>query len=372
MKTIELDIIIPAYRLQPRYLLPILQLPAPEGLKPRFTIVADNPTVTIAPELQAALQEKAAQLIVNQENKGAQESRNIGLDNTHGEWILFLDDDILPEPNLLGAYFKWIMNDSEGYLGAAGTTIFPPPENAFTKGIVASDILTFFDLPDHYQKMKWGVTANILIRRADLGQLRFSKEFPKFGGGEDIDLFIRVGMQTGKEFAALPAARVRHPWWNEGTRSYRRFFRWAFGDSLLPPKYKAHRYLNFPNIAETLTIALLTLPFFIGITGDWTLLLSLPAIILADTFGEWIKLVVNKKQFNIRLAAEVVLIRGSNDLGRLWGNLSRLRPWAMMERFDYFCDGKHIPNERRWAAFKFASAIIFSFTIIFILKTIIK
>ncbi len=372
MKTIELDIIIPAYRLQPRYLLPILQLEVPDGLKTRFTIVADNPTVTIAPELKVILQEKSAQLIVNKENMGAQESRNIGIDHTSGEWILFLDDDILPESSLLDAYFKWILGDSVGYIGAAGTTVFPKPINAFTNGVLASDILTFFDLPDHYQKMKWGVTANVLIRRSDLGQLRFSKEFPKFGGGEDIDLFIRVGIQTGKEFAALPAARVHHPWWNEGQRSYRRFFRWAFGDSLLPPKYSQHRYLNFPNVAETLAIALLLIPLLIAFTGDWTFVLSLPAIVLAETFVEGIKLVRNKRKFNPALAAEVVLIRASNDLGRLWGNLSRMRPWAIMERFDYFCDGKHIGNERRWAAFKFLSFLTFTFTMIVIFKNILK
>ena len=76
------------------------------------------------------------------------------------------------------------------------------------------------------------------------------------------------------------------------------------------------------------------------------------AVIVGDSIGEYVKLTVNKKIFNPLTAIESSMVRNSNDLGRVLGNLSRGNWRFIGERFDYFCDGKHIGNERLWAAVK--------------------
>ena len=116
-----------------------------------------------------------------------------------------MDDDIYPEPDLLQVYAKSI-EEKGGSL--------PETVSSFTKGIVASDILTFFDLAEHRDNMPWGVTANLLIRRDAIGNHRFKSIFPKSGGGEDIDFCLEIVNSFGKNFSTEPNAVVHHPWWN--------------------------------------------------------------------------------------------------------------------------------------------------------------
>ena len=80
-------------------------------------------------------------------NLGASGARNRGIDAALSDWILFLDDDIYPEPDLLQVYAKSIEEKGEvpGFVGIR----LPETVSSFTKGIVASDILTFFDLAEH-------------------------------------------------------------------------------------------------------------------------------------------------------------------------------------------------------------------------------
>ena len=60
----------------------------------------------------------------------------------------------------------------------------------------------------------------------------------------------------GGRFKTVPAAAVRHGWWGGGRRSYRRFARWAFGDSVLPLLHLAGKYYDMPNGVESLFFGL--------------------------------------------------------------------------------------------------------------------
>lgn len=80
-------------------------------------------------------------------NEGAASARNRGIDAGTGEFVLFLDDDVRPRGGLVDAYAGAIERTSDATPGYVGVTVFPPPVNAFTRGVVASDILTFCRLP---------------------------------------------------------------------------------------------------------------------------------------------------------------------------------------------------------------------------------
>jgi hypothetical protein len=83
-------------------------------------------------------------------------------------------------------------------------------------------------------------------------------------------------------------------------------------------------------------------------------------VVVGETFGEWLKLVILKKEYSLTNSVESLIVRVSNDFGRLAGNISRKRMNGLFERFDYFCDGKHIKHEKRWAFTKFSFYIIFA------------
>ena len=347
---VTLDVIIPSFRIDNDALNRILQLPHSPALHVTFCIVMDNPNAATALSLTAT--PSAEVLIVkNTANLGAPMSRNVGTAATHSDWILFLDDDIVPQDDTLFAFEQFIEKHGSDYMGAIGLTKFPVTVNSFTRGIRASDILTFFEIAEWYRTLKWGVTANVLIKRSAIGEQRFSSDFPKNGGGEDIDFFLRCGPKNGRKFLCLSEAKVHHDWWYGGQRAYMRFFRWAFGDSLLPGRFPEYRFWNFPNIAEMMFLWVLAMPVCLYARLPFVALAPL-AFLLADVAVENIKLIARKRIWNPIIALEVSLIRGANDCGRCFGNLSRGRVWFVGERFDYFCDGKHIQHERFWAFWK--------------------
>lgn len=350
----SIDIIVPSHRLNVDFLIPILSLKKPYNWKVNYIIIADNPKINIPKELDAFIESGSLTIISNLRNLGAPESRNKGIEIAENEWILFLDDDIIPNDDILFQYINAINQYSNPIQGFVGVTRFPKTINSFTKGVVASDILTFFSLAENYKEMSWGVTANLVIRRETIGSLRFLKDFPKFGGGEDIDICLNVVSKVHHKFKTIPDAVVHHPWWNNRIIAYKRFFRWAFGDSQLPKLHPKYRYINFPNVIESLFIGLIIGTFFYFFTNKSLIYIPLlSGIIVGEVIGEWIKLYITKKEKSIIIALESVVVRASNDAGRLTGNLKRKRLNGFFERFDYFCDGKHIKSERKWAFLKF-------------------
>lgn len=354
----SIDIIIPSYRLNIDFLIPILSLKKPHEWKVKCIIIADNPKIILPKELDTFIEDGTLTVISNPKNLGAPESRNKGIEIAENDWLLFFDDDIIPNDDILFYYINAIQY-SNPIQGFVGVTKFPESVNSFTKGVVASDILTFFSLAEDYEEMSWGATANLVIKREAIGSLRFSKNFPKFGGGEDIDLCLNVMSKVHHKFKTIPDAIVHHPWWDNRTVAYKRFFRWAFGDSQLPKLHPKYRYFNFPNVIESLFIGLIIGAIIYLFTNKNLIYILLFGIIIGEVIGEWIKLYTTKREKSLVVALESATIRAFNDLGRLTGNLKRKRLNGLFERFDYFCDGKHIKSERKWAFLKFCLYLFF-------------
>ena len=358
--TVHLDIVIPSFRADMDVLSAIWKLPIPKGMVRKVIIILDNPMTEPPAELQKWAHSGEITVICNEINRGANGARNIGIDASNADWILFLDDDIEPESDLLFVYFDAICTYQNKYPGFVGITRFPPAINNFTRGIVASDILTFFDLAAVKKTMPWGVTANLLISRQAIGEHRFRPIFPKSGGGEDIDFCLEIIKTYGQSLKTLDTAIVHHPWWNGGQRSYRRFFQWAYGDSLLPVLHPEHRWRNMPNTSELLFTASLALAI-LTIIDDVNSVLWLAVIsglLLGEWMGESLRLILRLKSFHPLLAFESSLIRTSNDLGRLKAVIKSMRPWRITERFDYNTTGEWISGERRIAFIKLSLQII--------------
>jgi glycosyltransferase involved in cell wall biosynthesis len=354
-----IDIIIPSYRLQSEYLIPIIQMEKPIDVKIRYIIVADNPKAEIPNNFKEFINNENVILLVNNTNLGASETRNKGIENSTAQWILFIDDDVKPSKNLLITYQKAIQNNPNE-IGFFGETLFPKPINRFTKGLIACDILTFFFIAGYYKELKWAPTANVLIKRSAIGDTRFKDIFPKNGGGEDIDFFLQVHSKTNKELQCLKDAQVFHSWWYNGERNYIRFIRWSYGDALLHTIYPQYTYYNFPNIIESLLLsALLSLIFFITTLSSSFFICALAGILTGELIMEFIRMLIYKGFKQSLFAFEGAIVRASNDIGRVYMQLFKLkRLKGFCERADHFCDGKHIKYQRLWAGLKFTSYIV--------------
>ncbi|HEX6913194.1 MAG TPA: glycosyltransferase, partial [Longimicrobium sp.] len=306
-----------------------------------------------SPELREVFERAGVTVLVNGDTLGAAESRNRGFVAGRGELVLFLDDDVVPEPTLLEAYLAAIRSDADASPGYVGVTRFPPPINSFTHGVHVSDMLTFFDIAAEREWLSWGVTANLCVRRSCVAGIPFDPVFPRSGGGEDVDFCLRLKEAAGKPFRSVPAAVVHHPWWNQGARSYRRFFRWAYGDSRLPVRHPRFRYLGFPTLPELCLVLLLTVPFL-----AWRGLAVQAALVAAGALAvefvvDYVELRLRRPGTTLAASAEATLIRFANDLGRLWSHVRHFRFGGLLERFEYFATGESIGYERRVAGAKF-------------------
>jgi len=348
---IKLDIVIPSFRADVDVLNSIRNLSIPKNMIRKIIVILDDPLHPLPRELEDWSTFDELSIIRNEVNLGASGARNRGIDAALSDWVLFLDDDIYPEPNLLHVYAKSIEHKGAKVPGFVGITRLPETVSTFTKGIVASDILTFFDLAEHRDHMPWGVTANLLVRRDAIGNHRFKSLFPKSGGGEDIDFCLEIVNSFGRNFSTEPRAVVHHPWWNNSDRTYRRFFRWAYGDSNLPALHPQHRWRNLPNTAELLTLCLLStfLFFLVDESFPKSMVLTITGIVIGEFFSEWVRLILVKSITNPIIAIESSCVRFSNDLGRVKAIVQSMKPWRITERFDYAATGEWISGERRWA-----------------------
>lgn len=364
-----MDIIVPSFRLQSEYLIPIVQMEVPSETKVRFLIVADNPKAKIPTDFEELVDGETIVLFRNTKNGGSSFSRNVGINNSKADWILFLDDDVKPAKDLLFAYVKAI-KDKPNEVGFFGETLFPPPQTLFTKGIIACDILTFFFLAGYYDQLKWAPTSNVIIKRSAVGDIRFQEIFPKNGGGEDIDFFLKIFRNTKQELQCLKNAPVFHDWWYNQQRNYTRFFRWSFGDTLLHDIFPEYTYYNFPNIIECLVLGLpLSLVACLYVQSFLPMVCVIGGVIMGESLVEFIRLFIYKGLYKSQLAFEAVLIRASNDVGRLYMQLAKLkRPRGICERFDHFCDGKHIRYQRIWAGLKFIAYLAITIGLYYLIR----
>ena len=140
-----------------------------------------------------------------------------------GEWkrvrgsgILFLDDDLTVPQDLLNTYAN-AAHDFPEETGFIGLVQLPQPPGNFSRAILASGAMDIFSIALRKSSFVWGATANFMLRRSALQGLRFSEVYPKSGGGEDVDLFLRIRENNHfRNYKTLPEARVNHPWWNDG------------------------------------------------------------------------------------------------------------------------------------------------------------
>jgi GT2 family glycosyltransferase len=373
------DVVVPTYRLDLSFLERICSLEVPENFRTTFIVVVDNPSKLVrfetnlcspTPDLNRAAFVLEQRLVVsskaphngnrgnnvrvrcNAKNLGASASRNLGLDESAAEYVLFLDDDVVPDPNLLESYGLSLEHDATGgdcdMVGLVGLVRFPrSPDLSLSHAAVLMSYLTFmFEIADNpqYARPAWGVTANILVKRR---RVRFDTAYAKTGGGEDVDFCLRLTQETSGHFIACPSAIVHHPFWPGSPLSLsKHFFYWATGDSALFTKFPEHCYRSWPNAVETLSFLA---PFQV-VTGSGpalvviTFLLFLLADVAVDmsdgpNYQNRCSLLKYERRCWFYLMAHLlanayVLIL---ETGRLWGHLKRGEIQNLTRRFDWHC-----------------------------------
>ncbi|KAF8901610.1 hypothetical protein CPB85DRAFT_1439035 [Mucidula mucida] len=371
-RKITIDVVVPSFRVQIALLERILALKSSSTVSTMFIIVIDDPKSP-----NTAILEKNhghlpnVRIRAHSANLGASASRNRGLQESAAEWVLFLDDDVEPEPDLLYKAEECVRAHPEA-AGFVGNVFFPKADTIYTSAIHLSSVTYFWNIAEKIPNdLPWGVTANLMVRRNKDGVL-FDLRFPKTGGGEDIDFCIRKRKDDFVFFAA-PELRVVHPWWRNGRRDYGRFYGWGFGDSNLLKKWREFTYRDYtPNSAEFLLISVI-----IAVTGVVTCRLDLVVFalelalstVLANIMHDLYRLLWTTASFDfdkipgrpderqlvkgpsrVIAVVESTIIRMFSEAGKTVGILTK-GDWRLLgRRFDWFLGRWHdLPkrNERR-------------------------
>ena len=212
-EAVLLDVVVPSYRVRLDYLESICSLEVPIYMQTLFIIIVDSPSALIraASEIEPtskvitmgqgerilenylSASGNRVRVRCNEENLGASASRNRGLDESTSEFVLNLDDDLIPNSDLLQQYGEELKKIDNDVIGLVGLVRFPRSPMPVKHAAVLMSYLTFmFEIAEsdiYSVGPAWGVTANILFRR---NNVRFDLTYAKTGGGEDVDYSLRV------------------------------------------------------------------------------------------------------------------------------------------------------------------------------------
>jgi GT2 family glycosyltransferase len=125
-------------------------------------------------------------------------NRNRGANVARGDWLVFIDDDCIPEPGFLQAYQAAISVQPDCNV-FEGRTVADRPQQRMDEEAPITETGGYL----------W--SCNFAIRRQLFDRLHgFCEDFP-FATLEDVDLRLRI-LAAGEKFLFVPEARVVHPW----------------------------------------------------------------------------------------------------------------------------------------------------------------
>ena len=137
-------------------------------------------------------------------HKGPAANRNNGVKNSKGTWLVFIDDDCIPDADLLENYIKAILANKDCSVFEGRTYVNTPRKS-----------LAEISPTNETGGYLW--SCNFCIRRSLFEKLSgFDERFP-YACMEDVDLRLRL-VNNGFSFKFIKEAAVLHPWRLKNTK----------------------------------------------------------------------------------------------------------------------------------------------------------
>ena len=168
-----------------------------------------------------------------QRNAGPGAARELGWRMSSGDIIVFLDDDVIPEPEAIRRMVL-AMADADG----VGAVIHPLNSKPMVAHYMHMD-----DLVNHHVvqgEVRWLITAAAAFRRSALERVGgFDRAFPR-AAGEDVDLTLRL-IEAGCALRLESTAIVYHDHHLHFRQLIRTCYRYGTAYRLLASRHKVHR-----------------------------------------------------------------------------------------------------------------------------------
>ncbi len=148
--------------------------------------------------------------IINQINQGVAIARNNGVAQAEGNVVLFVDDDVVPTPQLITEHMRW--QEDNNYSAVVIGPMLTPPDHKMSPWVAWEQE----KLARQYQDMlvgKWQATA----RQFYTGNTSLARQFlletggfdPDYKRAEDVELAYRLS-NRGVQFLFNPQAIGHH------------------------------------------------------------------------------------------------------------------------------------------------------------------
>jgi GT2 family glycosyltransferase len=200
---------------------------APEGGM-EIVVVDDGST-----DETAAVVADAGARYLFQRNAGPGAARELGWRMAAGEIIVFLDDDVIPEPEAIRRMVL-TLEHADG----VGALIHPLNSKPMVAHYMHMD-----DLVNHHVvngEVRWLITAAAAFRRGALERVGgFDRAFPR-AAGEDVDLTLRL-IEAGCRLQLEPTAIVYHDHHLHFRQLLSTCYRYGTAYRLLASRHKVHR-----------------------------------------------------------------------------------------------------------------------------------
>jgi GT2 family glycosyltransferase len=152
---------------------------------------------------------------VHEPRIGLSRARNLALQEARGNWVVYLDDDALPEPGWLAAYRDFFSQLPNGRIACAGGPVTPYHDGPAGDGLgLCAYRLRGADTSRPFSPKGSPIGCNYAVRReAALAVGAFNIALGRSGGfsgtHEEIELTERL-RGAGLEVWWVPGARIRH------------------------------------------------------------------------------------------------------------------------------------------------------------------
>lgn len=166
-------------------------------------------------------------------SKGPGSARNLGVKQSKGNWILFLDSDcLMTEDSILG-YLK-NQNESIAYAGMVESL----NSDFISKYYETQEILMPMKVIDEngFSRPQYLITANCLVWKDAFTEVGGFNEKIQIAGGEDVDLGIRLS-QIGN-LSYCYHAIIKHNFDDGFIGFCKRFIRYGKGNKIVENLYK--------------------------------------------------------------------------------------------------------------------------------------
>lgn len=189
-------------------------------------VVVDNTGTGAVPERDGV------RVLAAADEHSAYYARNVGADAATNDWLLFVDSDCRPRPDVLDRYFEGPIAEDVGAL--VGEVVGDPEQD----DLVARYARSRGHLGQHAHWTSpfrpWGVTANLLVRRAAWARVGGFQEGVRSGGDTEFSWRLQ---DDGWRLDYRPHAVVEHRHRDSLRKLSRQAARYAAGRAWVTRRY---------------------------------------------------------------------------------------------------------------------------------------